>query len=435
MKFIIKLFLLILIFFKISTVKAQSGASSQTFYFGTKLKDQKGIVVKSAVPYSDNVGFGFDFKSEMNVVMERKSLSAQNSVYFSVKLPEGNYIIETVTGGDKAAVTTVKAESRRLMVKELKTLKNETRSMRFAVNVRTPKIDDNNNVLLKSRENTFLNWDNKFTLEFLGSPQIQSIKITPAENIKTIYLAGDSTVTDQDLEPWASWGQYFTNYFTTDIAIANYAASGLALSSFKSGKRLEKILNVIKPGDYLFIEFGHNDEKAKGEGNGAWGSYTNLLKEYVIKAREKGGIPVLLTPTQRRHFNDDGTLKQTHGEFPDAMRKVAEELQVPLIDLTKLTTLMYESWGDEVSKKAFVQYPANTFPGQTKSLADNTHFNSFGSNEIAKCVVREIKNLRLEIAQYIITGTPFYDPKKPDNPNQWTLPMSPRFEIAKPDGN
>jgi lysophospholipase L1-like esterase len=191
----------------------------------------------------------------------------------------------------------------------------------------------------------------------------------------------------------------------------------------------------MQPGDYIFIEFGHNDEKAKGEGKGAWGEYTTLLKEYVTRARSKGGIPVLITPTQRRHFNADGTLNPTHGEFPDAMRKVAQEMQVPLIDVTKMTTLMYESWGDELSKKAFVQYPANTFPGQIKALADNTHFGSFGANEVAKCVVQGIKNLGLDIAKSIKPSFPNYDPKKPSQPNDWTVPMSNRFEIVKPDGN
>lgn len=236
-------------------------------------------------------------------------------------------------------------------------------------------------------------------------------------------------------EPWGSWGQYFPNYLTTDVSVANYACSGLALSSFKSGNRLEKILYLMQPGDYLFIEFGHNDEKAKGEGKGAWGQYTALLKEFVSRAREKGGIPVLITPTQRRRFNADGTLEPTHGEFPDAMRKVAEEMKVPLIDVTNMTTSMYESWGEELSKKAFVFYPANTFPNQEKVLADNTHFCSFGANEVAKCVVQGIRDLNLDIAKNIKATVPKYDPKKPSQPAEWALPASVRIETTKPDGN
>jgi lysophospholipase L1-like esterase len=425
-------FLGITLFFN---ANAQKNESIKEFNFGENTNKKAGIAINNAIAYTDAVGYGFDLESDKNVVIDKKSATAKSPVYFSVKLPEGNYAVEVVLGGNSSGITTVNAESRRLMLREIKTGEKETKTERFVVNVRTAKFGSNNSIRLKPGEINGLNWDDKLTLGFLGTPIIQSIKIMPVSKIKTLYIAGDSTVTDQDKEPWGSWGQFFPNYLTTDVVVANYACSGLALSSFKSGNRLEKILYLMQPGDYLFIEFGHNDEKAKGEGKGAWGEYTTLLKEYVTRARSKGGIPVLITPTQRRHFNADGTLNPTHGEFPDAMRKVAQEMQVPLIDVTKMTTLMYESWGDELSKKAFVQYPANTFPGQIKALADNTHFGSFGANEVAKCVVQGIKNLGLDIAKSIKPSFPNYDPKKPSQPNDWTVPMSNRFEIVKPDGN
>ncbi|HEX9152164.1 MAG TPA: rhamnogalacturonan acetylesterase, partial [Flavobacterium sp.] len=210
---------------------------------------------------------------------------------------------------------------------------------------------------------------------------------------------------------------------------------GASLSSFKASGRLKKILSLIKPGDYLIVEFGHNDEKIKGEQNGPWQSYSDLLTEFVQSAREKGAIPILATPTQRRFFNQDGTLKPTHGDFPDAMRAVAQKNNVPLIDLTKMTTQLYESWGDDGSRKAFVQYPANTFPGQNNALEDNTHFNSFGANEIALCVIKGIRELTIPLKHYITNKAPAYDPKKPNYIATWTLPMSPRFEVVKPDGN
>lgn len=425
-------FLCITMFFN---ANAQKKIATSVFNFGETANKNAGIAINKATLYNDATGYGFDLDSDKNVVFDKKSISAKNPVYFSVKLPEGNYSVEVVLGGKNCATTTIKAESRRLMLQEFKTAEKETATQRFVVNVRTAQFDTNNSIRLKPGEIKGLNWDNKLTLEFSKASVVQSIKITPVSKIKTLFIAGDSTVTDQDLEPWASWGQYFTNYFNTDVVVANYACSGLALSSFKSGNRLEKILYLMQAGDYLFVEFGHNDEKAKGEGKGAWGEYTTLMKEYVTRTRLKGGIPVLITPTQRRRFNDDGTLLPTHGEFPDAMRKVAQELQVPLIDVTKMTTLMYESWGDELSKKAFVFYPANTFPGQTKELADNTHFGSFGANEVAKCVVQGIRDLKLDIAKNIKTTVPEYDPKKPVQFSDWTLPMSTRFEITKPDGN
>lgn len=435
MKYIKKLlfsFLVIALFFN---ANAQQKLAIKEFNFGENSNKKSSVNINKVIRYTDEIGYGFDLDSDKNVTFDKKSISAKSPFYFSIKLPEGNYNVEVVLGANGVGITTVNTESRRLMLREIKTDEKETKTERFVVNVRTAKFDTNKSIRLKPGEISGLNWDNKLTLEFLGTPIIQSIKITPVSKIKTLFIAGDSTVTDQDLEPWASWGQFFPNYLTTDVVVANYACSGLALSSFKSGNRLEKILHLMQPGDYLFIEFGHNDEKAKGEGKGAWGQYTTLLKEYVGRAREKGGIPVLITPTQRRRFNDNGTLIPTHGEFPDAMRKVAQELKVPLIDVTNMTTAMYESWGDELSKKAFVFYPENTFPGQTKALADNTHFGSFGANEVAKCVVQGIRDLGLDITKNIKTTVPNYDAKKPSQPSDWTVPKSARFEITKPDGN
>ncbi|WP_140486114.1 rhamnogalacturonan acetylesterase [Flavobacterium sp. GSA192] len=409
----------------------------QVFYFGKKIKkDKKAIVVNKVMNYDASLGYGFDFNSESNVKLNSKSFNIEAPTYFSVKVPEGNYQV-TVTFGSKtkSTTTTIKAESRRLFLDQQVLKKGETTTKVFNVNVRTSKIDEKSQIQLKDRDLGQLNWDEKLTLEFLGTVEIKSISITPITNVKTVYLAGDSTVTDQDLEPWASWGQFITNYFDQNVVVANYAVSGATLRSFKASLRLKKVLSIIKPGDYLIVEFAHNDEKEKGEGIGPWDSYSASIREYVQAARDKGAIPILITPVQRRAFNADGTLKPTHGDYPDAMRKVAQEMNVPLVDITKLTTTLYESWGDEPSRKAFVQYPANTFPGQKEKLEDNTHFNSFGANEIALCVMKGLRDLNSPLAQYFLKEVPQYNPNQPNAFAKWTLPMSNRFEIVKPDGN
>ncbi|WP_370476347.1 rhamnogalacturonan acetylesterase [Tamlana flava] len=417
------------------SANAQNKTFNKVFLFGKKTSSPYAISIKNPINFNENLGYGFDFGSGKDVNFKKDYIISETSVYFSVKLPEGNYKVNVVLGGKKCAKTTVKAESRRLMLKEIVTEKRDEVQYSFVVNVRTPKINVDKNIKVKDRDKGQLNWDDKLTLEFLGMSAIKSIEIKLANNIKTIFLAGDSTVTDQDVEPWASWGQLFTNYLNADIVVANYAESGSSLPAFKGALRLEKIMTIMKPGDYLFIEFGHNDEKIKGEGNGAWGLYTNLLKEYISTFRERGGKVLLLTPTERRYFDDNDNLKHTHGDYPDAMRKVASDLQVPLIDLTNMTRSMYESWGAESSRNAFVHYPENTFPGQDKKLEDDTHFNSFGANEIAKCVVEGIKDLDLELVKFLKPNIPAFNPKKPDNFNDWALPMSTRFEIEKPDGN
>ncbi|KDN54229.1 rhamnogalacturonan acetylesterase [Flavobacterium seoulense] len=419
---------------KIETPKS---IGKQIFYFGKKAKKSKEAkIITTSVKFDSTLGYGFDFNTAANVKLNSDSFIIEAPTYFSVQLPEGNYQV-SVTFGSKTqnTNTTIKAESRRLFLDQEKLKKGETDTKIFNINVRTPKIDATSEIQLKERDFGQLNWDEKLTLEFLGTVEIKTISITPITNVKTVYLAGDSTVTDQDLEPWASWGQFITNYFDENVVVANYAVSGSTLRSFKSSLRLKKILSLIKPGDYLIVEFAHNDEKEKGEGIGPWDSYSASIREYVQAARDKGAIPILVTPVQRRFFNADGTLKPTHGDYPDAMRKVAQEMNVPLVDITKLTTTLYESWGDEPSRKAFVQYPANTFPGQKEKLEDNTHFNSFGANEIALCVIKGLQDLNNPLANYFIKGLPQYNPNNPNVFAKWTLPMSNRFETAKPDGN
>lgn len=412
-------------------------AEKKVFYFGKKIKkSKKAFILNKTISYDSSLGYGFDFNTAENVKLNSDSFSIDTPVYFSVQLPEGNYQVSVTYGSaTQNTNTTIKAESRRLMLDQHPLNKGETATKIFNVNVRTPKISETAEIKLKDRDLGQLNWDDKLTLEFLGTVAIKSISIIPIKEVTTVYLAGDSTVTDQDLEPWASWGQYITNYLDKNVVVANYAASGLTLRSFKAGLRLEKVLSVIKPGDYLIVEFAHNDEKEKGEGIGPWESYSASIREYVQAARAKGAFPVLITPVQRRAFNADGTLKPTHGDYPDAMRKVAQEMNVPLVDITKLTTTLYESWGDEPSRKAFVQYPANTFPGQKEKLEDNTHFNSFGANEIALCVIKGLRDLNSPLAHYILKEVPQYNPNHPNAFAKWTLPMSKRFEIVKPDGN
>ncbi|MGE6355436.1 rhamnogalacturonan acetylesterase [Flavobacterium sp. NPDC079362] len=421
---------------KVNADDSIKNTKSVQFQFGSLLNSSKGTIIKNSLIYNSKLGYGFDFNTSSNVKINSTSFSIARPTYFSVQLPEENYQIEVVTGSaDKPSNVTIKAESRRLMIDQLSVKKGKPITTTFNVNIRTPKINDNLNVTLKDREKDIFDWDDKLTLEFLGGVAVQSIKITLKNNLTVVYLAGDSTVTDQDVEPWASWGQFITNYFDDSVVVANFAYSSAALSSFKAGNRLKKILSQIKKGDYLFVEFGHNDEKTKGPGNGPWESYSALLTEFAQSARDKGAIAVLVTPTQRRGFNENGTLKETHGEFPDAMRTLAQKNNIALIDITKMTTELYEAWGDETSRKAFVQYPAHTFPGQEKALDDNTHFNSFGANEIALCVLKGIRELDIPLKKQIKKEIQKYNPKQPNFISSWTLPMSDRFEISKPDGN
>ena len=419
-------------------------SNSFKFDFGNG-KTAKGYTqVTSDMIFNPERGFGFDYDTKPESVNRKGNkvysdfCTSNGAFYFSVVIPEGNYDV-TVTFGDLKgnSCTTVKAESRRLFYQSVITGNGEIVNKTFTVNVRTPKIDENKSIRLKKREYGYLNWDNKLTIEFNDSlPCVCGVEITPNTTATTIFLAGNSTVVDQDKEPWASWGQMAPSFFIpNDVVIANFAESGESLASFKSARRLEKVLSIMKPGDYLFIEFAHNDQKRKGEGIGPWKSYTNLLKEFITETRKKEGIPVLITSMHRRTFNDKGEIINTLGDYPDAMRKVAKEMNVPLIDLNKMSKVMYEAWGPDESVKAFVHYPANTWPGQTKKLEDNTHFNPYGAYEIAKCVLSGLKDLNLNISKYLVPDFKGFDPAHPDHVEDYHWDVSPMATNIKPDGN
>lgn len=391
--------------------------------------------------YTDEQGYGYDLlppPSSAATVPTGSPAGPNAPFYFSVKVPDGNYRVRVILGGKKHGHTTVRAEGRRLMLENISTPKaKDSQTFEFVVNKRSPEIQPGKRVKIKEREKDYLAWDDKLTLEFNGDrPAVKAIHIEPDDHVPTIYLCGNSTVVDQNNEPWASWGQMITRWFGPGVAVSNHAESGLSARTFLASFRLDKILATLKPGDYVFVEFGHNDEKEKQPGDGAWYHYTHQLKIFVDQVRAKGADIVFCTPTQRRMFTTDGkTIVNTHGDFPAAMKSVAEREHVPLIDLNKMTTDLYLALGPEDSKHLLVHYPANTFPAQDKALADNTHFNPFGAYEVAKCVIMGIKQLELPLTQFLRPKWQDFDPKHPDDWRSFKWAPAPNTELLKPDGN
>ena len=359
-------------------------------------------------------------------------------ISFSVPVPDGNYKVTVTLGSRKrAAQTVVRAESRRHYQDMVTTKKGKYETVSFVVNKHNPVIDNQTRVKLKPREFDYKNWDDSLNLSFCGpAPAVQRIRIEPETAATTVFLCGNSTVVDQEDEPWASWGQMITRWFDSGVAIANYAESGLSCTSFLAQLRLDKILTQLKQGDYVIVEFGHNDEKEKKAGDGAWYSYSRNLKIFADRVKEAGGNLVFCTPTARRFFNDDHrTIKNTHGDYPEAMKAVARREGVPLIDLTQMSTVFYETLGEEGSKKSLVHYPANTFPGQDKPLADNTHFNPFGAWEIAKMIVMGLKQIQSPLVEHLRQDWQDFNPAQPDDPDAFVWYMSTGSNLTKPDGN
>ncbi len=370
-------------------------------------------------------GFGFDLGTAPS--MEGKPF------FFSVALPEGNFQVSITFGDAQAAsVNTVKAESRRLVVESFATKPGEFLSRTFLVNIRNsavPPPEKNapggSAVVLNEREQGSLSWDDKLTLEFNGAaPHVTAIAIEPV-NCPTVFVIGDSTVTDQRFEPGASWGQMLPR-FLPGVAVANHAESGETMKSFITGLRLAKVLSQIKAGDYLFMQFGHNDEKKNWPQTyvEAHTTYKAYLKILIAETRLHGATPVLVTSMQRRNFDAQGKIKNTHGDYPQAVREVAGEEKVALIDLERMSVALYESLGPDKAPLAF-----------SNGGKDVTHHNNYGAYELAKCVAQGIRDTGLPLAKSIAADFTGFDPAQPDSPDHFLLPASPMRSNLAPRGN
>jgi lysophospholipase L1-like esterase len=214
--------------------------------------------------------------------------------------------------------------------------------------------------------------------------------------------------------------------FLENVAVANHAESGETLKSFISGLRLAKVLSQIKAGDYLFIQFGHNDEKKQWPQTyvEAHTTYKAYLKAFVAEVRLRGATPVLVTSMQRRVFDAQGKIKNTHGDYPAAVREVAAEENVALIDLEKMSIAFYETLGPAKSPLAF-----------SNGGQDITHHDNYGAYELAKCVVQGIRDAHLPLAQNIVADFAGFNPAQPDSPEIFALPASPMSSNVAPRGN
>ena len=406
-----------------------SAQSPLRFEFGAARSGIGRTAVTAEDFYTKEKGFGFESGAQVSCSPNGGKAGggfcgSNKPFYFSAAVPEGNYKV-TITFGERSepTVTTVKAELRRLMLEKVETQKGKFATASFIVNVRTPNFPGGE-VKLKDRERQieWRAWDEKLTLEFNNEhPVIDSIDIERVD-VPTIYILGDSTVCDQPLEPYASWGQMLTRFFGNDVSIANHAESGESLRSSLGAKRLEKVLSLIKPGDYLLVQYGHNDEKEKGEGVGAFTTFNTDLQYFVESARRKGAFPVVITPVQRRTFDVNGQITNSHGDYPEAVRQVAREVGVPLIDLNAMSKVLYETLGKDGSSVLFKD-------------GDGTHHNNYGAYEIANCIVEAIRAEKLSIAKYLLSDIPRFDPSHPEAIKEFKVPASPLIADVKPPGN
>ena len=400
---------------------------SYNFSFGSQTAVPGATQVLATTVHSDNQEYGFEPGAEITCVDRSASANAQSDAprgfctsdkpfFFSVNVPEGDYDV-TFTLGDPQgeSVTTVKAESRRLLLEAVHTAAGEIVTRTFTVNVHYPEIAGGGAVSLKQREVGTMDWDHKLTFEFSNKrPCISAITITKVDRAITVYLAGDSTVVDQTEEPWTAWGQMLPRFFKPGVSISNQAESGETLKAFISENRLAKILSTMKPGDYLFIQFTHNDQKPGPDHVDAATDYKSYLRLYINEARLRGATPVLVTAMNRRSFGPDGKIVNTLGDYPDAMRQLAGEENVPLIDLNAMSKTLYETAGPEKAIMLFEHTSPTKF--------DHTHHSPYGAYELAKCIVQGIRDDKLDLARFIVDGLPPFDPAHPDSEESFKVP-------------
>lgn len=409
-------------------IAVQAGAADDAsrFDFGTGRPGSGHRIVTPDTIYTNEAGFGLEPGSSVRVeirngLVSRSSfLTSDHPFFFSAAVPEGDYRV-TVKLGDTQGEsdTTVRAESRRLMLERVTTRKGEIVARSFIVNVRNthlapppPNAPGGSEVRIKERERDSYTWDDKLALEFSGAAaKVSSVGIEPVQ-VPRIFLFGDSTVTDQKAEPYASWGQMLPRFFGPDIAIANYAESGETLKSFLTELRLGKALSEIRPGDWVFMQFSHNDEKVQWPQTyvAADTTYCSNLRVYIAEVRRLGANPVLVTSRQRRTFDPQGHIINSHGAYPDAVRAVAKEKGVSVIDLGTMSITFYKALGPKRAPLAFAQ-----------DSREDAHHNNYGAYELARCVVSGIQDLSLPLVNYLVPGIGHFDPSEPDPPETFRL--------------
>ena len=229
--------------------------------------------------------------------------------------------------------------------------------------------------------------------------------LAPEKKKIRVWMAGDSTMAIKDVRayPETGWGMPFVHFFDSTVAVDNRARNGRSTRTFIAEKRWQGIIDSLQEGDYVFIQFGHNDEVKEKVGSYTTpDEYVANLKRFVTETRNKKGNPILLTPVARRKFDSTGHVVETHEQYSNLVRGVAKELNVPLIDHDKISQELLQQFGMENSKLLFLQLLPGQHPNYPNGKDDNTHFNELGARLMAQLVLKEIRAMKLELAERIV---------------------------------
>jgi len=233
------------------------------------------------------------------------------------------------------------------------------------------------------------------------------VAFMPPKKKITVYLIGDSTMCDYEPQraPLTGWGMPFAHFFDSSVVIDNRAKGGRSTRTFLAEGRWQLVSENLRAGDYVFIQFGHNDEareeKYKDRYTPVPDYKTNLIK-FIVETKAKGAQPVLVTPVTRMRFNKEGNVMETHVEYTAAIYEVAKQYGVPLIDLDKKSRGVLQALGPERSKWLFMQLEPGEHPGYPEGQKDNTHFNDYGARRMAELVISGVRENGLELAERIV---------------------------------
>lgn len=220
----------------------------------------------------------------------------------------------------------------------------------------------------------------------------------------TIYLAGDSTMAEKlpEKRPETGWGEALQKFFKDgEVRVDNRAANGRSTRTFIEEKRWQGIVEKLKAGDYVFIQFGHNDQPKQKASHTPPAEFRRNLVRFVTEVREKRATPVLLTPVARRRFDEQGNFYDTHYDYPDIVRAVAAEQKTPLIDMHRRSERVLRRYGPEGSKKLFLQLKPGEHTNYPQGVEDNTHFSPHGAEQMAVEVVEGIRALKLGLTKHL----------------------------------
>ena len=426
-------------------VTASLSANAQSYHFdlGSTTAAEGYTAVTPETLYSAELGYGFEPGAEISAVSVKKGdpltgdfVTSSEPFKFSVKLPEGNYLVKVTLGDTNkkgTSRTTIKSEIRRLMVESLETENGQVKVAEFNCNIRTPQLSKGNTIKLNTSEIDYntgeikkLTWDDRLTLQFNDEkPAVCAIDIEPAPSSTIqVFIIGDSTVTDQASA--GTWGQYLPRWFDTNVVVCNHAESGMTLKGFRFGRRWDKIMESAKEGDYLLIQLGTNDEKAHGhdpmwdseDHAGDWDrTHSAADKDYIwelatmaVEAQRKGMIPVIVSPMTKIN-RMDATATELMTPYGINAPKAAELAGCAYIDL----------WGNSRDiVKALGQDALHAY-------SDGTHTDNYGAYLFSLCIVKGLKENGLDIVKYLVPDTMDIDPKSPKPTfSDFTVPIEPR---------